>query len=232
MLKKKNRSCSSSTITTIQSLPKDLLVEIVASVASHSSDDLFNVKKSCKDLLDAEKDYYVYRRISLDKFPFIPWRRSPTTEKLSLFLKYCKENQNTESLYREGLQEFLGNNGNMEEGLRNLDMVAKKGPKEVKYVYGMILLCSSSMEDEKSVELGLGHLRFLRESKCVVRTRNMNPKRSFRKNHPSRTSFFSGGAALHSSPPAAASASLQFVILQPSICHCPSLAHRPTAVTH
>ncbi|MED6127807.1 hypothetical protein PIB30_091656 [Stylosanthes scabra] len=174
MLKKKNRSSPSSTITTIQSLPKDLLVEIVLSVASHSSDDLFNVKKNCKELLDVGKNNYVYRRISLDKFPFIPWRRSPTTEKLSLFLKRCKENQNTESLYREGLRECLGNNENMEEGLKNLDMAAKEGHKEAKYVYGMILLCSSSMENVKLVELGLGYLRFLRESKCVVRIRNKN----------------------------------------------------------
>ncbi|MED6151010.1 hypothetical protein PIB30_078171 [Stylosanthes scabra] len=55
-----------------------------------------------------------------------------------------------------------------------------------------------------------------------------------------------GGAALHSSPPrpllrwrpeavtvrAAASASLQFVPLQPSIFHYPSPARRPAAVTH
>ncbi|MED6106525.1 hypothetical protein PIB30_005517 [Stylosanthes scabra] len=148
MLKKKNRSSSSSTITTIQSLPKDLLVEIVASVASYSSNDLFNVKKSCKDLLDAGKNNYVYRRISLDKFSFIPWRRSSNTKKLALFLKHCKENQNTENLYREGLRKCL-ENGNTEEGLKKLDMAAKEGHKEAKYVYGMILLCSSSMEDEK-----------------------------------------------------------------------------------
>ncbi|MED6110367.1 hypothetical protein PIB30_042156 [Stylosanthes scabra] len=171
MLKKKNRSSSSLTITTIKSLPKDLLVEIVASVASHSSIDFHNAKKSCKDLLDAGEDNYVYRRISLDRFPFIQWRRSPTTDKLLLFLKRCKENQNAESLYREGLRECLGN-GNMKEGLKSLDMAAKEGHKEAKYVYGMMLLCSSLCEDEKSVELGLGHLRFLKESKCLVRTRD------------------------------------------------------------
>ncbi|MED6211733.1 hypothetical protein PIB30_076457 [Stylosanthes scabra] len=145
MLKKnnRNRSFSSSTMTTIKLLPKDLLVEIVASVASHSSIDLHNVKKSCKVLLDAGKDNYVHRRISLDKILFIQWRRSPTADKLSLFLKRCKDNQNAKSLYREGLQECLGN-GNIEEGLKSLDMTAKEGHKKVKYVYGMILLCSSA----------------------------------------------------------------------------------------
>ncbi|KAL1334286.1 putative F-box protein At1g67623 [Arachis hypogaea] len=159
---KKSRSSSSSII---KSLPKELLVEIVASVASHSFIDLHNVKKSCKDLLEAAEDNYVYRRVSLDKLSFIP--RSSNDKELS-FLKRCKENQNTESLYREGLREYLGN-GNA-KGLRLLDMAAKEGHKEAKYVYGMILLCSSR-QDKKLIELGLRHLRFLRESKCVVRTR-------------------------------------------------------------
>ncbi|RYR31666.1 hypothetical protein Ahy_B01g056528 [Arachis hypogaea] len=147
---KKSRSSSSSTI---KLFPKNLLVKIVASVASHSFIDLHNVKKSCKDLLEAAEDNYVFRRVSLDKL-FHP--------------KRCKENQNTKSLYREGLRECLGNEN--AEGLRLLDMAAKKGHKEAKYVYNMILLCSSR-QDKKLIELGLRHLRFLRESKCVVRTR-------------------------------------------------------------
>ncbi|KAL4398523.1 hypothetical protein AHAS_Ahas01G0300400 [Arachis hypogaea] len=162
IFKKKNKPSSSSTI---KSLPKELLVEIVASVASHSIIDLHNVKKSCKDFLEAAEDNYVYRRVSLDKFSFIP--RFSNDKELS-FLKRCKENQNTESLYREGLRECLWN-GNA-EGLRLLDMAAKEGHKEAKYVYGIILLYSSR-QDEKLIELGLRHLRFLRESKCVVRTR-------------------------------------------------------------
>ncbi|KAL1373129.1 hypothetical protein HN51_003142 [Arachis hypogaea] len=163
LFKKKSTSSSSSTI---KSLPKDLLVKIVASVASHSFIDLHNVKKSCKDLLEAAEDNYVYRRVSLDKFSFIP--RYSNDKELS-FLKRCKENQNIESLYREGLRECLGN-GNA-EGLKLLDMAANEGHKEAKYVYGIILLCSSR-QNKKLVELGLWHLRFLRESKCVVRTRN------------------------------------------------------------
>ncbi|XP_057720626.1 putative F-box protein At1g67623 [Arachis stenosperma] len=162
IFKKKNKPSSSSTI---KSLPKELLVEIVASVASHSIIDLHNVKKSCKDLLEAVEDNYVYRRVSLDKFSFIP---RFSNDKELLFLKRCKENQNTESLYREGLRECLWN-GNA-EGLRLLDMAAKEGHKEAKYVYGIILLYSSR-QDEKLIELGLRHLRFLRESKCIVRTR-------------------------------------------------------------
>ncbi|XLR08243.1 hypothetical protein HN51_063214 [Arachis hypogaea] len=86
-------------------------------------------------------------------------------DKELLFLKRCKENQNTKSLYREGLRECLGNEN--AEGLRLLDMAAKKGHKEAKYVYNMILLCSSR-QDKKLIELGLRHLRFLRESKCVI----------------------------------------------------------------
>ena len=154
----------SSSTTAIKSLPKDLLVEVVASVASHSFTDLHNMKLCCKDLLDATKDNYVFQQVSLDKFPLIQWLPN---EKESSFLKRCRESQNLESLYREGLRECLGN-GNI-DGLESLNMAAQKGHKEAKYVYGMILLCS---QDEELIKQGLKHMHFLRKSRCVIRTRN------------------------------------------------------------
>ncbi|MED6120322.1 hypothetical protein PIB30_019834 [Stylosanthes scabra] len=73
----------------------------------------------------------------------------------------------------------------------------------------------------------------------------LNPKRSFRKNHrgllssPAERHFiflrrrrFCTRAEKLSLFTTAASASLQFVPLQPSTCHCPSSARRPAAVTH
>ncbi|MED6150429.1 hypothetical protein PIB30_072211 [Stylosanthes scabra] len=68
---------------------------------------------------------------------------------------------------------------------------------------------------------------------ATLNARSEEPSRTFshflllRRND---TSFFSTAAA--SALTATARASLQFVPLQPSICHCPSSAYRPAAVTH
>src|ERR1044072_5763668 len=46
-------------VTTIKSLSRDLLVEVVATVASRSFIDLHIIKICCKDFLDATEDSYV-----------------------------------------------------------------------------------------------------------------------------------------------------------------------------
>ncbi|KAJ1400856.1 F-box-like domain superfamily [Sesbania bispinosa] len=119
--------------TTIKSLPKDLLVEVVATVASHSFNDLHNMKKCCRDFLDAAEDNLVWQRVSLDKFPLIQWNPN---DKVSSFLKRCRESENMESLYREGLLEYFGCPSGNIDGLRSLKIAAQKGHKEAKYVYG------------------------------------------------------------------------------------------------
>ncbi|XP_061365209.1 F-box protein At2g35280-like [Gastrolobium bilobum] len=154
--------------SSIASLPKDLLVEVVASVASHSFIDLHNMKLCCRGFLDAAEDKYVCKHVSLDKFPLIQW--NPKEKELS-FLKRCRESENMESLYREGLREYFScSNG---DGLGSLKNAAQKGHKEAKYVYGMILLCSKDDELRKE---GIEHMRFLRKSKCIIRCRK-NVKR-------------------------------------------------------
>ncbi|KAF1889470.1 hypothetical protein Lal_00024797 [Lupinus albus] len=158
-----NGSCS---IAPIKSLPKHLLVmEVVARVASHSFTDLFNLKKCCKEFLDATEDSYVNQHVSLDKFPLIQWFPN---EKESLFLNQCMESKNMEALYREGLREYFNYpNGNI-GGLDIMKVAAQNGNIEAKYVYGMITLCSENIELRKQ---GLEHLRFVRVSKCVIRCR-------------------------------------------------------------
>ncbi|KAK7330232.1 hypothetical protein VNO77_24420 [Canavalia gladiata] len=172
LMKKKNdnkrkgsRNNGSSPIASIKSLPKDLLVEVIARVASHSFVDLHNIKMCCKDFLNASEENYVWRQVCLDKFPLIQF--SPN-DKVSSFLKRCRESENLESLYREGLREYFNYpNGNI-GGLESLKIASEKGHKEAKYVYGMILLCS---QDDESRKHGLEHVRFLRNSKCIVECR-------------------------------------------------------------
>ncbi|XP_057452040.1 putative F-box protein At1g67623 [Lotus japonicus] len=153
--------------TTIKDLPRDLIVKVVATVASQSFIDIHAVKMCCKDFLDATEDSYVWRRVSLDMFPLIQWLPN---DKVLSFLKRCKECGNLESLYREGLQNYFNYpNGNVDGGLGDLKVTAQKGHKEAKYVCGMISLCSQDNELRKQ---GFEHMRFLMKSKCVIGSRN------------------------------------------------------------
>jgi hypothetical protein len=61
-----------SPINILKAIPKDLVVEIVGKVASHSMADLCKVKLSCKEFLSAFEDGYVYQRASIDKFALVP----------------------------------------------------------------------------------------------------------------------------------------------------------------
>ncbi|XP_004508629.1 putative F-box protein At1g67623 [Cicer arietinum] len=154
-----------SSLTSIESLPRDLLLEVVTNVASQSFIDLHNMKMCCKDFLEVTEDKHVLQNISLDNFPLIQWFLN---ERALSFLKRCMECENIESLFREGLREYFRYpNGNI-DGLENLKKASQKGHKEAKYVYGMILLCSEDYESRKE---GFEHMRYLRKFKCIMSSR-------------------------------------------------------------
>ncbi|XP_057418892.1 uncharacterized protein LOC130713109 [Lotus japonicus] len=152
--------------TSIKALPRDSLIEVVATVAAHSFIDLHNIKLCCKDFLDTAEDNYVWERVSLDTFPLIQWLPN---DKATSFLNRCMECGNIDSLYREGLRKYFDYpNGKIDDGLGILKVAAEKGHNEAKYVCGMISLCS---EDNEVKKQGLKYMHFLRKLKCVVNCR-------------------------------------------------------------
>ncbi|CAN0920474.1 hypothetical protein LINGRAHAP2_LOCUS32062 [Linum grandiflorum] len=56
----------------VTSVPKDILVDVLARVAVRSSADLVSAKLTCKSLLDASADDYIYRHVAISEFPVIP----------------------------------------------------------------------------------------------------------------------------------------------------------------
>jgi len=97
---------------TIQSLPRDLLIEVVATLASQSFHDIHHMKICCKDFLQATEENYVLQKVSLDNFSLVQW--FPNDKALS-FLKHCTESGNIEILFREGLREYFSYpNGNID----------------------------------------------------------------------------------------------------------------------
>ncbi|OIW19595.1 hypothetical protein TanjilG_18405 [Lupinus angustifolius] len=153
-------------ISTIKSLPRELLVEIMAKVASASVLDLCKVKLSCKDFLHASEDDYVYQHVSMDKFALVPlpWF---INEKESSFLKRCKDSGNSEITYREGMVEYFSSL-KIDSGLDNLKKATLQGHVDSKYVYSMILMCS---KEEKENKVGFDLFCSLRTSTCVMRCR-------------------------------------------------------------
>lgn len=162
--KARNGKQTSGSSSTIKVLPKELLMEVFARVASGSVSDLCKAKISCRDFLHAADHDYVYQHVSMEKFPLIPWF---TSDKESSFLRRCKESGNSESLYREGMVEYFSSL-KLKSGLDCLRKASQKGHKDAKYVYGMILICS---EEEELRKQGLELLRSLTMSKCIKRCR-------------------------------------------------------------
>ncbi|GLT69072.1 hypothetical protein SLA2020_412520 [Shorea laevis] len=87
----------------IKSLPNDLLMEVLAKVASASFTDLFKAKLSCKDFYRLAEDDYVFQHVSLKEFPLV-WC---TREELLYFLRRCKESGNPDALFREGIYGYF-----------------------------------------------------------------------------------------------------------------------------
>lgn len=48
---------------------------------------------------------HIYQRVSLDKFPVVPW--NPLSETQQTFLNKCREHENPELIYREAVVSFL-----------------------------------------------------------------------------------------------------------------------------
>ncbi|CAL5198882.1 unnamed protein product [Lathyrus oleraceus] len=160
-LKKKKKHASP--INIVKTLPNELLVEIVGKVASHSMADLCQMKLSCKDFLNASEEGYVYQHASMENFALIPlpWF---TNEKETSFLRRCRENDNLEILYREGMVQYFSTSM-VNLGFENLKKAALEGHHEAKYVYSMLLMANCE-EDEEGRKLGFDLFGELKNSTC------------------------------------------------------------------
>ncbi|PWA50292.1 tetratricopeptide-like helical domain-containing protein [Artemisia annua] len=109
-------------------LPKDVLVSVFARVASSSFQDLFNAKLSCTDFLEAANDEYIYKYVSMDKFPVFSWN-PPSDQK-----EYFKH-------------------GNVKSGLEFFKRASEKKHLEATYVYRLLLLSRGGESSKQGLEL-------------------------------------------------------------------------------
>ncbi|KAK4285181.1 hypothetical protein QN277_001913 [Acacia crassicarpa] len=151
-------SCS-----TIFSLPQELLLEILALVASSSFFDLFHAKLSCRafnGIAESNKDY-IYKQVSLEKLPVDSWRDNSRVEQVFSFLRNCTENENPQALYRQGLVEYF-NHENLEKGLRYIKASSDSCHEGASYIFGVIMACDSTKCYQ---EVGMGVLKNIMKKK-------------------------------------------------------------------
>ncbi|CAN1768403.1 Putative F-box protein At1g67623 [Linum perenne] len=132
-------------------VPKDILIDVLARVAIQSSSDLVSVKLTCKALLDASSDDYIYRNVAISQFPIIPWKINLPA--LS-FLHRCKSSGNPEALFRQGIIDFFSSL-QIESGFNNLMLAARSGHLESIYVCGILALCQKQEEEGMALLLSL-----------------------------------------------------------------------------
>ncbi|XP_050130276.1 putative F-box protein At1g67623 [Malus sylvestris] len=144
--KKKPRNASLS----IQSLPNEVLVQVLARVASRSFDDLYSAKLSCKNFNESAQDDHIFEHVDISKFPLVSWRAS---EKRTRFLKRCRDLGNAEALYRQGMCDLFTSKRIEPAGIESLKRAASKGHVEATYVYGAILVCCGGDSRQKGLEL-------------------------------------------------------------------------------
>ncbi|EEF47549.1 conserved hypothetical protein [Ricinus communis] len=131
-------------------MPRELLTEILARVASESFTDFFNAKTTCKEFLEAASDDYIFKHASIDCFPVIPWK---ITDDASTFLDKCKKSENPESLFRQGMIDYFSTTLEKNSGLDYLKRATNKGHRVATYVYGIILACYDGELRQKGLKL-------------------------------------------------------------------------------
>ncbi|KAL6188594.1 hypothetical protein ACLB2K_039986 [Fragaria x ananassa] len=136
---RKNRNSRKGGSVNLKSLPNELLLEVIAKVASNSFDDLCRMRQSCKEVNKAGQDDYIFQHVSLDKFRFNPLRKRKRYLEL---LRSCGKCGNAEALYRQGVLELFNlKEFDFESGFECLKKAAARGHREATYVYGVFLAC-------------------------------------------------------------------------------------------
>ncbi|XP_022957270.1 putative F-box protein At1g67623 [Cucurbita moschata] len=119
----------------IESLPNDLLIEVLAKVAAFSFTHLVQAKLATKDFLEASSHGYIFQHASLGNFQKLLWNNSI---EFWSFMEKCNNNENPETLYRKGMLEFF-THCREAFGMTYLKLSAQKGYPKACYVYGIIL---------------------------------------------------------------------------------------------
>ncbi|OWM75694.1 hypothetical protein CDL15_Pgr021859 [Punica granatum] len=134
---KANKNCM-----LVKDLPGDLIIDILALAAGTSHTNLFNLKLSCKVFKELAEEGHVYKHVSLENLPIIPWKHELEA---SLFFDRCIDNGNPEALYRQGVVELFSRK-RREKGLQHLRDAMEAGHLGASYLHSMISMMTGKEE--------------------------------------------------------------------------------------
>ncbi|XP_071700264.1 putative F-box protein At1g67623 [Rutidosis leptorrhynchoides] len=125
----------------LETLPQDMLVEILSRVGQESSKQQFILKLVCKSFLNLSDYPLVCKRISLYRWDLVPWRKP----KMDHIIERCYFFGNPNAIFRMGLINYF-DKSYTELGLRLLEEAANSQIIEAVYVYGLIMFASHQIE--------------------------------------------------------------------------------------
>nr|GME12656.1 putative F-box protein At1g67623 [Ipomoea batatas] len=146
------------------SLPHNLITDILVRVAAHSFKDFINTKLCCRGWNELGEDRYVLKHLSLHEFK--EWKLlAPESEeykrKSSWLVNKCADAGNLEALYRKGLVGYLGGL-EPEKGLQWLNNAANAGHGGAEYAAAMISILRG---DKKGWKKGTRRLKAMMKCK-------------------------------------------------------------------
>ncbi|GMI69912.1 hypothetical protein HRI_000660500 [Hibiscus trionum] len=119
----------------VRSLPKDLFSKILRQVASNSITGFVNARLCCKAFHRASNYVQIFKNVIMEKFNFVPWRKSET-----VFFERRIATKNDEALCREGMVDCFSRR-KLESGLHCLKKMTEEGHVKAVYAYEIILIC-------------------------------------------------------------------------------------------
>ncbi|KAK6145460.1 hypothetical protein DH2020_022280 [Rehmannia glutinosa] len=154
---------SISNCSSFESIPNELISEVLSRVAASSLTDMFNAKLSCKILNEIAEEKQVYQRVSLDKFPIVPWK--PLNEKQQVFLNKCQQSENPDFMYRQAVLDYF-NKTDLRSACQHLEKAVKLGHIGSQYLTCIILILCG---DDELIKAGIKILCDFRKSKFTKR---------------------------------------------------------------
>ncbi|KAF8088668.1 hypothetical protein N665_0532s0031 [Sinapis alba] len=139
-------------LSLLESLPQDLLGEILARVASSSCEDIRQCLTVSKTISSAVQDYHVFKSLSLrpqDMTPLITYGR------YHRLMEACIIRGNPAAHYIEGIKlYFVQESTTM--GLFHLKKSPEGSYDNGTYLYGILMLCTGNREEGKKFLRSLG----------------------------------------------------------------------------
>ncbi|XP_010242755.1 PREDICTED: putative F-box protein At1g67623 [Nelumbo nucifera] len=124
----------------MESLPDDLVVEILGHVASSSLSDLFNAKLSCSSFKELAEEKLILRSVSLDTKA--SWKNP---KKYASYFSDCLMAENPHACYLQGLGDYFSEN-RIDSGLELLQKAVSLGHQEATYLLGLIWFSCEATE--------------------------------------------------------------------------------------